>query len=341
MALVLMRHLLLSSLTWLVVSLPDSRTLEVEPRENVTLSCTNVSSSPTVALWMRGDNTSKPIMISSVFGSDSSSMRYMDGFQQGRFLLDSNLIFVNLTILQVEVSDSGWYFCLFYHETKLVIVNSTFLKIHGDEDTLHKEDDTKSKKDEHWIMVWGMGAVNVILALVILGLILNITNQRQLQRAWLVISLPDSLTLEVEPRGDVTLSCTNVSDTPTLVLWMRVGHTSEPIMISSVYGTENNTVRYMDGFQQQYKYVLEYNSFFLNLTILQVVASDSGFYFCMFHHQTPPVIVNSTFLKIHGDDKLHKEADTKPEDEHNLLFIEVPSEEEQKRSAKIQEQPGS
>ena len=80
---------------------------------------------------MRGDNTSKPIMISSVFGSDSKTVEYMDGFQQGRHVLDSNLIFINLTILQVEVSDSGWYFCLFYHEMNLVMVNSTFLKING------------------------------------------------------------------------------------------------------------------------------------------------------------------------------------------------------------------
>ena len=116
---------------WLVVSLPDSKTLEEEPRDNVTLSCTNVSSSPTAAFWMRGDNTSKPIMISSVFGSDSKTVEYMDGFKQGRFLLDSNLLFINLTIRQVEVSDSGWYFCLFYHEMKLVMVNSTFLKING------------------------------------------------------------------------------------------------------------------------------------------------------------------------------------------------------------------
>ncbi|KAK0133166.1 hypothetical protein N1851_031452 [Merluccius polli] len=173
-------------LAWLVVSLPDSQTLEVEPRGDVTLSCTNVSRSPTSALWMRAVHTSKPIIISSVYGTDSSSVRYMDGFQQGRFLLDSNLIFVNLTIMQVEVSDSGWYFCQIFLDMDIVIVNSTFLKILGD-DTLHKEDDTKSKKDEHWIMVGGMGAVNVILALVILGLILNITNQRQLQRGRLTL----------------------------------------------------------------------------------------------------------------------------------------------------------
>ena len=114
---------------WLVISLPDSKT--VEPRGYVTLSCTNVSSSPTSALWMRAVHTSKPIIISSVFGTDSSSVKYMDGFQHGRFLLDSNLIFVNLTILQVEVSDSGWYFCLIFLDMDAVIVNSTFLKIHG------------------------------------------------------------------------------------------------------------------------------------------------------------------------------------------------------------------
>ena len=116
---------------WLVVSLPDSKTLEVEPKGDVTLSCTNVSSSPTAAFWMRAVHTSKPMIILSVFGTDSSFVRYMDGFQQGRFLLDSNLLFINLTIRQVEVSDSGWYFCLFYHEMKLVMVNSTFLKING------------------------------------------------------------------------------------------------------------------------------------------------------------------------------------------------------------------
>ena len=117
--------------------------------------------------------------------------------------------------------------------------------------------------------------------------------------AWLVISLPDSRTLEVEPRDNVTLSCTNVSDSPTLALWMRVSHTSEPIIISSVYKTDSSSVRYMDGFKQG-RYVLKSNLFFINLTILQVVASDSGLYFCMFLHKTPPVIVNSTFLKIHG-----------------------------------------
>ncbi|KAK0156003.1 hypothetical protein N1851_001455 [Merluccius polli] len=181
MALVLIRHLLLSSLTWLVISLPDSKTVEVEQMGDVTLSCTNVSDSPTLTLWMRGDNTSKPIMISSVYGAVSSTVRYMDGFKQGRHVLEYNLFFINLTILQVEVSDSGWYFCLFYHETKLVMVNSTFLKINGD-DTSHKEDDTNSKSAGNWIMVGGMGAVNVFLVLVILGLILKITHKSQLQR---------------------------------------------------------------------------------------------------------------------------------------------------------------
>ncbi|KAK0139562.1 Zinc finger MYM-type protein 1 [Merluccius polli] len=304
---------------WLIVSLPDSQTLEVELMGDVTLSCTNVSRSPTVALWMRGDNTSKPIMISSVFGSDSSSVRYMDGFQHGRHVLDSNLIFINLTILQVEVSDSGWYFCLFYHETKMVMVNSAFLKINGD-DTSHKEDDTNSESAGNWIMVWGMGAVNVFLILVILGLILKITHKSQLQRAWLVVSLPDSKTVEVELRDNVTLSCTNVSTSPTAAFWMRGDNTSKPIMISSVYGTDSRYVEYMDGFQQG-RHVLEYNLFFINLTILQVEVSDSGWYFCLFYHETKLVMVNSTFLKINGDESSHKEDDTNSKSAGNWIMV--------------------
>ncbi|KAK0156004.1 hypothetical protein N1851_001456 [Merluccius polli] len=273
MALVLIRHLLLSSLTWLVISLPDSQTLEVEPRDNVTLSCTNVSTSPTVALWMRGDNTSKPIIISSVFGTDSSSVRYMDGFQQGRHVLEYNLFFINLTILQVEVSDSGWYFCLFYHKTKLVVVNSTFLKINGN-DAFHEEDDTNYKSDEQLIMVGGI-LVAMIAMIVLVVLVIF---------AWLVISLPDSKTVEVEQMGDVTLSCTNVSSYPTAAFWMRGDNTSKPIMISSVFGSDSNTVRYMDGFQQG-RHVLDSNLIFINLTILQVEVSDSGWYCCLFYHE--------------------------------------------------------
>ncbi|KAK0133168.1 hypothetical protein N1851_031454 [Merluccius polli] len=299
MALVLIRHLLLSSFTWLVVSLPDSKTVEVEPRGDVTLSCTNVSSYPTVALWMTGDNTSKPIIISSVFGTDNNNLEYMDGFQQGRHVLKSNLFFINLTILQVEVSDSGWYCCLFYHNTKLVMVNSTFLKIN----------------------------------------------------AWLIVSLPDSKTLEVEPRGDVTLSCTNVSSYPTVALWMTGDNTSKPIIISSVFGTDNNNLEYMDGFQQG-RHVLKSNLFFINLTILQVEVSDSGWYCCLFYHNTKLVMVNSTFLKINGrwissfikrikmnlqihnsfpfssvlfkfkgDDTLHKEDDTNSKSDEKLIMV--------------------
>ena len=54
---------------------------------------------------------------------------FCDGFQNGKFNMSSNTTTLFLRIKEVELSDSGLYFCGFY--TNSAIVSATYLKVQG------------------------------------------------------------------------------------------------------------------------------------------------------------------------------------------------------------------
>ncbi|XP_071394007.1 uncharacterized protein [Centroberyx affinis] len=181
MSYTLVTALLLCNLSWIPVSVSESQTVEVQPGEEVTLMCTNISITPTHSEWFRLVNRSKPCCISSMYDSDKTAS-FCDGFQNGKFEMRSDVSTLFLKINQVDLSDSGLYFCGFYQDAQTVIVNATFLKVQGNGD-FDDEVDDKSKKESDGITSLAsviLGGVTVFLVMVIVGLVLKIS---QLQTA--------------------------------------------------------------------------------------------------------------------------------------------------------------
>ncbi|XP_030017459.1 uncharacterized protein LOC115438173 [Sphaeramia orbicularis] len=118
--------LLLCSLSWIFTSVSESVTVEVRPDEDATLLCSNYTSSSTQILWFRVVKRSEPNKIASIF--DPSKV---DSFQNGKFEVTSNISHIFLKIKQVNVSDSGLYFCGFLMQQKTVIVHPTYLDVEG------------------------------------------------------------------------------------------------------------------------------------------------------------------------------------------------------------------
>ena len=115
---------------WISVSGSESHTAEHQPGDEVTLLCSNLSTSPTQTDWFRVVNRTKPRCISSMYGSDGD-VSFCDGFQNGKFEMSANFSTVSLKIKRVDSSDSGLYFCGFYVNTHTVISTATYLNVQG------------------------------------------------------------------------------------------------------------------------------------------------------------------------------------------------------------------
>uniref|UniRef100_A0A8C7WUJ7 Ig-like domain-containing protein n=1 Tax=Oryzias sinensis TaxID=183150 RepID=A0A8C7WUJ7_9TELE len=106
----------------------ESKTVEVQSGENVTLLCSAFSKNRQQTDWFRVVNSSKVSCISSMFGVDGDPS-YCDGFDGGKFEMNSNSSSVSLKISGVDESDSGLYFCGFYRNRHTVIGDVTQLII--------------------------------------------------------------------------------------------------------------------------------------------------------------------------------------------------------------------
>uniref|UniRef100_A0A3Q2VUL3 Uncharacterized LOC106632560 n=1 Tax=Haplochromis burtoni TaxID=8153 RepID=A0A3Q2VUL3_HAPBU len=95
--------------------------------EDVTLQCSNISTSPTHTEWFRVINTTKTSCISSMFGSHGQAS-FCNGFQNGKFNMSSNVTSVFLKMTEVGLSDVGLYFCGFYMDVHIIISNAVELR---------------------------------------------------------------------------------------------------------------------------------------------------------------------------------------------------------------------
>ncbi|CAK6965335.1 uncharacterized protein LOC121889877 [Scomber scombrus] len=165
---------LLCSLSWVSVSVSESQTVEVQPGDEVTLQCSNISRSPTHTFWSRFVNKTKISCISSMYGSDSD-VQFCNGFQNGKFKMSSNISTVFLKITHVDLSDSGMYLCGFYLDghTKLKVID---LNVRG-QDEFTDDVDIKCKKESDGITKLTsviLGGLTVFLVMFIIGLVVKI-----------------------------------------------------------------------------------------------------------------------------------------------------------------------
>ncbi|XP_060887799.1 uncharacterized protein LOC132958776 isoform X1 [Labrus mixtus] len=118
---------LLCSLVWISVSGLKSQTVEVQSGDEVTMQCSNFSIVPSQIIWFRL-NRSEPRCISHMFRSFEPAT-FCSGFKDGKFNMTSNISTVFLNIKQVDLSDSGLYFCGYYVSRNPLIVDATFLEV--------------------------------------------------------------------------------------------------------------------------------------------------------------------------------------------------------------------
>ncbi|XP_028973435.2 uncharacterized protein LOC105009181 isoform X2 [Esox lucius] len=108
-------------------------------------------------------------------------------------------------------------------------------------------------------------------------------------------------------RGEsVTLLCSNISTVVGHVAWFKQVNRSEPVCISTMYGTHPSTVDY---YLENRHFEMYSNNTTIFLKIYKVDIADSGLYFCGFFTNTKfMVFVSATFLNVQGS-KLSEEKE--------------------------------
>ncbi|XP_038586980.1 uncharacterized protein LOC119912075 [Micropterus salmoides] len=152
---------LLFTFSWISVSVSEFHTVEVQPGEEVTLMCSNFSSLPSHINWFRLNNRSNASCISTMMSSDANAL-FCDGFQNSKFNMTSNTTTLFLKIKQVDLSDSGLYFCGLISNGNSVIVSATYLKV---------QENPHEKTTPSVIL----GAVTVFLIIAVTGLAVKIS----------------------------------------------------------------------------------------------------------------------------------------------------------------------
>uniref|UniRef100_A0AAZ1WX54 Ig-like domain-containing protein n=1 Tax=Oreochromis aureus TaxID=47969 RepID=A0AAZ1WX54_OREAU len=150
-----MKPVLLCTFSWISVLAFEFHSVEVQPDEEVTLQCSNLSSHRVHLFWFRSTNRPKASRI-----SPKSNATFYEGFQNVKFNMTSNTSVLFLEIKQVDSSDSGLYFCGELKNETFIVYGATNLKVQ----------EGRSQNPSSMIL----GSLTVFLLLVIIGLIIKI-----------------------------------------------------------------------------------------------------------------------------------------------------------------------
>ncbi|XP_047194923.1 novel immune-type receptor 7b isoform X3 [Hippoglossus stenolepis] len=130
---------ILCILSWISVSRCEYHVVEVQTGEEVTLLCTNYTSSLSYISWFRLENGSNTSHISSMFSLDTGAS-YFDGIEKEKFSMTSNVSNVFLQMKQVDLLDSGLYICGFNVDRDSrnfpAVYSATYLKVKDEVDWL-------------------------------------------------------------------------------------------------------------------------------------------------------------------------------------------------------------
>ncbi|XP_028330899.1 uncharacterized protein LOC114480710 [Gouania willdenowi] len=157
--------ILITSLICSYCWISDSQTVRVKPGEDVTMSCSNISSSPSQGDWFRVVNGTQSRCIGAMFGF-GGNVSYCKGFGKEKFEISSNISTVFLKIKQVDLSDSGLYICGFYIKRNTVIATAATLKVHDSTSAApNKNTDEPGKQTDTLTVI--LGVVAALLAIII------------------------------------------------------------------------------------------------------------------------------------------------------------------------------
>ncbi|XP_049425497.1 uncharacterized protein LOC125884485 isoform X1 [Epinephelus fuscoguttatus] len=123
---------------------------------------------------------------------------------------------------------------------------------------------------------------------------------------WISVSAADSQTVEVQSGKEVSLTCSEKSDSPTV--WFRVVNRTKASWISTMMGP-NNVPSYCDGCKNG-AFEMSSNKSAASLKMKKVNVSDSGLYFCVAF--TQKTVFSTTHLNVEGSDEPHDDVDRKP-----------------------------
>ncbi|KAG7999458.1 hypothetical protein GBF38_000347 [Nibea albiflora] len=220
------------------------------------------------------------ITVSPLFTGLITILNTVMNFKMETFEMTSNGSNVYLKIKQVDLSDSGLYFCGFFLDGH-ILINIKLLNVQEDPDGITK------------LTSVILGGLTVFLLMVIIGLVVKI---RKLQTGWISVSASESQTVDVQSGQEVTLLCSNFSSVHTHIFWFKLVNKRHPHCVAQMF-MPLKPATFCPGFQNE-KFEMQSNISTVFLKIKQVDLSDSGLYFCGYYVSGDPVIVDATYLEV-------------------------------------------
>ncbi|XP_007555866.1 uncharacterized protein LOC103140589 [Poecilia formosa] len=171
-----MTNFILASLctfSWISVSVCQFLTVSVRPAEDVTLMCSNLSEVLSHISWFKMNSSPNASRISSMLSAESN-VSLFDGFHFSKYNMTTNITNLFLTIREVNISDSGLYFCGLYIAAVGAAVPGVFTATH-----LQVEDVSDRLLNLPCMI---LGCVAVFLTVVIVALAVRTIQSGQTER---------------------------------------------------------------------------------------------------------------------------------------------------------------